>query len=76
MKLVRSNRWLLLGAVVLLTPMLLSAKPKPKKGCGDDSFHGDRNCQQVPEGGTSAGYLLALGATCLGAMLIRSHSEN
>ena len=75
MMLVRSNRWLLLGAVVLLTPILASAKPKKTCG-GDDSFHGDRNCQQVPEGGSSAGYLLALGATCLGAMMLRSRSEN
>jgi hypothetical protein len=74
MKLVRSNRWLLLGAVVLLTPMLVSAKPK--KGCGDDAFRGDRNCQQVPEGGSTAAYLLALGATCLGAMVLRSRSDN
>ncbi len=75
MKLLRSNRWLLLGAVVLLTPMLASAKPKKTCG-GDDSFHGDRNCQQVPEGGSNAAYLLALGATCLGAMMLRSRLQD
>lgn len=34
----------------------------------------DRRCQQVPEGGSAAVYLLGAGMTCLGAMVIRSRS--
>jgi len=29
-------------------------------------------CQSVPEGGSTSGYLLAVGATCLGGMFVRS----
>jgi len=73
-----SQRWLVAGALVLLTPAFLIAHPgKPKGGCSDDSWRNDgKNCQAVPEGGSSAAYLLALGATCLGAMLVRSRLRN
>jgi len=73
-----SQRWLVTGALVLLTPAFLIAHPgKPKGGCSDDSWRNDgKNCQAVPEGGSSAGYLLALGVTCLGAMFVRSRLRN
>jgi hypothetical protein len=38
-------------------------------GCGEDR-HGD--CRQVPEGGSTAIYLLGAGLTCFGAMFLRS----
>ena len=34
--------------------------------------HQRRNCQQVPEGGSTAIYLLGAGLTCFGAMFLRS----
>ena len=72
---VSGPKLLAVGALVLLTPLLLFAERPTdhhKRGC-DTAFRGqDKNCQQVPEGGSNAGYLLALGATCLGAMLVRS----
>jgi hypothetical protein len=38
-------------------------------GWGDNQ---QKPCQSVPEGGSSAEYLLAVGATSLGAMFVRS----
>ena len=66
-----AKKWLAVWAVVLLTPVLLAAKPG-KKGCDASSIHADRKCQQVPEGGASSAYLLAVGAMCLGAVIVRS----
>lgn len=68
-----SKKWLLIGALVLMTPVLSLAQRDHqdrdhKKGC---SPH-ERGCQQVSEGGSAASYLLAVSATCLGAMLVRS----
>ena len=61
------------GALVLLTPLFLFAnRPDYKKGCDASSRHADKKCQQVPDGGLRGEYLFALGATCLGAMLMRS----
>ena len=42
-----------------------------------DRDHGDRHsrredCQPVPEGGSTAIYLLGAGLTCVGAMFLRS----
>jgi len=70
-KAMSAKRLLAVGVVVLLTPALLAAKPG-KKGCDASSIHSDRKCQQVPEGGSSSGYLLAVGAMCLGAVFVRS----
>jgi hypothetical protein len=66
-----AKRWLVVWAVVLLTPVLLAARPDKKKGCEASSF-ADKKCQQAAEGGTSTGYLLAVGATCLGAVFVRT----
>jgi len=44
-------------------------------GGGNCNDYGQREkCRQVPEGGTAAVYLLAAGAVCLGAMVIRSRA--
>ena len=72
MKLSRPKRWLAIGALVLLTPIISAAKPDRGKGCG---FHDQRRCRQVPDGGSTASYLLAVGGMCLGAMLIRSQAS-
>lgn len=37
-----------------------------------DNRNQQKPCQSVPDGGSSAEYLLAVGATSLGAMLVRS----
>jgi len=67
-----SKRLLAVAALLLLTPLALFAeRPNHKKGC-DTSFRADKRCQQVPEGGSEAAYLAAIGLTCLGAMLVRS----
>ena len=68
------KKWLLLGALVLFIPVFsvaqLPGKDKEKdKGCG---ARGHEKCRQVPEGGSALNYLLAVGATCLGAMAVRS----
>jgi hypothetical protein len=39
-------------------------------GCGDGRSRGD--CRDVPEGGSTAIYLLGAGLTCFGAMFLRS----
>lgn len=67
------KKWLLTGALVLMTAVLSFAQ---------HTDHGDRGhkvckphergCPQMPDGGSAAGYLLAVGATCVGAMLVRS----
>jgi len=69
-----SKKWLLIGAaLVLLSPVLSLAQHAdgrdrdPKRGCNPHE-----HCQQVSEGGSAAIYLLAVGATCLGAMFVRS----
>jgi hypothetical protein len=69
-----SKKWLLFGvALVLLSPVLSAAQHANdrdrdhRRGCDPHE-----RCQQVAEGGSAASYLLAVGATCLGAMFVRS----
>ena len=72
------KRWLLIGALALLMPALALANgPDRHKGGGCDNrdSRNSRGCQPVPDGGSTAGYLLAVGATCLGAMVLRSRSS-
>ncbi len=64
--------WLTLAALLLLTPSFSAAQHADRdRGCGDRGRH-DRNCRQVPEGGSTAAYLLGAGVTCLGAIFVRS----
>lgn len=64
---------LMLAAVMLIcmAPVSLVAKPRDERVCDQRR---DRRCQQVPEGGSAAIYLLGAGITCLGAIAIRSRS--
>jgi hypothetical protein len=58
-------------ALVLLTPVLSSAKPDHgKKDC--DFYAGKKCQQQVPDGGSTTAYLLTAGISVMGAMLITS----
>jgi hypothetical protein len=68
------NRKCLLAALVLLCMAPASFAHKPYKD--KDKCRPGVNCQQVPEGGSAAIYLLGAGITCLGAMVIRSRSLN
>ncbi len=61
------SRKCLLAVVVLLCMAPASFANKPDK----DKCRPGVNCQQVPESGSAAIYLLGAGITCLGAMLIR-----
>jgi len=65
--------WLAIAVLVLLTPVL-SAEPHRHKKDGCDGRESAR-CQQVPEGGSAAAYLLGAGVACLGAMFIRSRAS-
>jgi len=67
------KNWLLAGALVFLIPVFSVAHPSDKdKGC---SFRDSKKCRQVPDGGSAATYLLAVGATCLGALMVRSRFD-
>ena len=66
------KKLLLMGTLLLLIPTFSFAHPPnndKNKGC---EFRDSKKCRQVPEGGSSAAYLLAVGATCLGAIVLRS----
>ena len=64
------SRKCLLAVVALLCMAPASFANKPNKD--KDKCRPGVNCQQLPEGGSAAIYLLGAGITCLGAMLIRS----
>ena len=62
----RNGKWWLAVALCCLAPVAFA---KQGRGCDPNS---GRNCQQVPEGGSTAVYLLGAGLTCFGAMFLRS----
>jgi hypothetical protein len=70
------RKWCL--AVVLVCCLAPTTFAAWGQGKGRDRDHGcdprrDRQCQQqVPEGGSTAIYLLGAGLTCFGAMFLRS----
>jgi len=69
-----SNKWWLAAVLLCLAPAAMFASPKDRdRGCDPDR-HG-RKCQEVPEGGSTALYLLGASMTCLGAMVLRSRSS-
>jgi len=62
----RNGKWWLAVALCCLAPMALADRGRRHGGgCG-------RDCTQVPEGGSTAIYLLGAGLTCFGAMFLRS----
>jgi hypothetical protein len=68
-----NRKWLLAGVVLLcMAPASFAIKPHKDK----DKCRPGVNCQQVPEGGSAAIYLLGAGIACLGAMFVRSRSLN
>jgi hypothetical protein len=73
------KRWLAVAMLVSLASVFVVAQPannSGRKGCGwDDDRSGGKRCQQVPDGGSGTGYLLTVGAVCLGALLVRSRRQ-
>jgi hypothetical protein len=59
--------WLAIAMICCVAPATFADH---NHGCGRDP----RDCHQqsVPEGGTAAIYILGVGLTCAGAMLLRS----
>lgn len=75
------RKWLAAGALTLAMCAFSVAQPErgkhPGKGGGSDKegCH-TSNCVQVPDGGSSVGYLFAVGAVCVGALLLHSRRQN
>ncbi len=81
------KRWLFIGALVLFMPVFSVAQRGNDRhhhrggggSCGGDGGGWDRHnsnpCQQVPDGGSTFGYLLALGTASLGAIFVRSRLD-
>jgi hypothetical protein len=66
----RNGRWWLpTVALCCLAPMAFAGLGHDH-GC--DNRHSRKDCRQVPEGGSTAIYLLGAGLTCVGAMFLRS----
>jgi len=65
MRIINRKWWLTSMALLLLVPVASAAvmKPKPRP-----------RRWNVPEGGSALVYVLGAGATCLGAMVVRSRS--
>jgi hypothetical protein len=66
----KNRKWLL--AVVALCCLAPAAFADRDHGRGCDDRHSRRDCRQMPEGGSTAIYLLGAGLTCVGAMFLRS----
>jgi len=65
--------WLAVGALALLSASAVAQlrdRDDDKRGCSYGNR--DRRCQQVADGGSSAGYVLMVAGTCLGAMIVSS----
>ena len=62
------GRWWL--AIVVVCCLAPGAFARRDYRC--DPHDRDRHCQSVPEGGSTAVYLLGAGLTCFGAMFLRS----
>jgi len=59
----KATRWLLIGALMLLTPIFSVAQHEDHgNGC---SVRDSKKCTQVPEGGSAVSYLLAAGVSCV-----------
>ena len=66
----RNGRWWLpTVALCCLAPMAFAGLGHDH-GC--DNRRSRKDCRQVPEGGSTAIYLLGAGLTCVGAMFLRS----
>ena len=64
----RNGKWWLAVALCCLAPMAFADRGRNQL-CDP---HSRKACQQAPEGGSAAIYLLGAGLTCFGAMFLRS----
>jgi hypothetical protein len=71
--------WLAVALICCLAPSAfadLGPRLGSGSGQGPDHHRGcnphSRNCQQVPEGGSTAIYVLGAGLICVGAIILRS----
>jgi hypothetical protein len=65
-----SRKWLLAGAVLCV--FIPTAFANQGRGCDPHYLRGCQQQQPMPEGGSSAIYLLGAGLTCFGAIFLRS----
>lgn len=65
--------WLAAALLFCLVPSSFARKPEHKPD--PPKCRPGMNCREVPEGGSAAIYLLGVGATCLGALLVRARSS-
>lgn len=74
----KTKTWLAIGTLILMTSVFSVAQQaeRSKKGCGEDFRHSDKKCAHVPDGGSTLAYLLMVGSTCLGGLLVRSRLKN
>jgi len=63
------GKWWLAAVVICCLAPAAFANRVPERRCDP---HSRRDCRQVPEGGSTAIYLLGAGLTCFGAMFLRS----
>jgi hypothetical protein len=76
-----NGKWLLtLVALFCLSPLSLAGGPRDDDhggggNCGNHGRGNNKDCRQVPEGGSSLIYLLGAGITCAGAILIHSREK-
>jgi hypothetical protein len=69
----KNSKWWLAAILVgCLAPAAFAGRGGHDHGC--DPHDRYKQCQQVPEGGSTAIYLLGAGLTCFGAMFLRSRS--
>ncbi len=64
----RYGKWWLAVVLCCVAPAAFAGG----RGRGGCDPHSRKGCQQVPEGGSTAVYLLGAGLTCFGAMFLRS----
>ena len=64
------KQWLCSLAFVLFIPTFLAAQQPSNQGTGKSGVCPSVQCLQAADGGSSLGYLLVAGATCLGAMFL------
>jgi len=69
-----NRKWWLALALLCLAPITTFAGQERSKGRDNHKQAENYRSTTVPEGGSSLVYVLGVGVTCLGAMLIRSRS--
>jgi hypothetical protein len=70
----RNGKWWLAVALCCLAPAAAFASRAQAVQNGGCKSPSAKNCQQVPEGGSTAIYLLGAAITCVGAMFLRSRA--